>query len=273
MQLFPGTNVELYNTGNERIDYIINVLMSSLLIEYMQLKVYYQVGTRIQNHISQNSYKFHYQHWNKGYQPEVFLNGGQVALNPELYEVDYQNGKIKMLFNLQLGDSVQVTYSFNYFPSFVLQGFIKRSLGTVNTAGQGAISDYTIQTAPQIYDPIIADLALAQCFQKLLLDYDIWKGRLIYAISSQGLYSGSDNIVGQLQTLKRNCQDRAYRTLDNPTFRNRPMLKKPTRAYYRSLMLGNGLMVNNQGTFNGTKLHGIKINKGVYRSGGDSLDV
>lgn len=273
MRLFPGTTVELYQTGNQRMDYIINALMVSLLIQYMQLKVYYQVGTRIHQSISQNSYKFHYQNWNKGYQPQVYLNGGQVALSPELYQVDYQNGKIKMLFNLQLGDNVQVSYSFNYFPSFVLQGFIKRALGTVNTAGQGAITTYDIQNAPTVYDPIISDLALAQCFQKLLLDYDIWKGRLIYAISSQGLYSGSDNIVGQLQTLKRNCQDRAYRTLDNPLFRNKKTLARPTKYYYRSLMMGNGLWTNDHGGFNGTRLHGLKINRGIYHTGGDSLDV
>lgn len=273
MKLFPGTVVDLYNTGNERIDYIINTLMSSLLIEYMQLKVYYETGTRVQQGVSSNTYKFHYQHWNTAYQPEVFLNGGQVALNPENYEVDYQNGRIKMNFDLQIGDSVQVNYSFNYFPAFILQGYIHRALGTVNTAGQSTITEYTLQDAPTYYDPIIADLALAQCFEKLLLDYDIWKGRLIFAISSQNLYGGSDNITSQLQTLKRNCQDRAYRSLDNPTFRAKYMLKKPTRAYYRALMIGNGLRSNEHGGFNGTRLHGLKINSGIYRTGGESLDV
>jgi len=81
-------------------------------------------------------------------------------------------------------DNVQVSYSFNYFPAFVLKGYILRALGTVNTAGQGGVTNYTLEDAPTSYDPIIADLALAQCFEKLLLDYDIWKGRLIYAISS-----------------------------------------------------------------------------------------
>lgn len=272
METFSGTSVALYETGNQRIDYIINELMSSLLIEYMQLKVHYQTGTRLQQQVKANTYKFHYQHWNKPYEPEVFLNGSQTALDPSLYQVDYQNGRVSMNFDLQPGDNVQVSYSFNYFPGFILQGFIKRSLGVVNTAGQGAITNYTIDTCPVQYDAIIADLALANCFEKLLLDYDIWKGRLIYAISSEGLYSGSDNIVGQLQTLKRNCQDRAYKTLDNPLFRNKPLLKAPTKYYYRALMLGNGLRTGEHGGAYG-KIRGIKINKGIYTTGGESLDV
>lgn len=271
MALFTGTNVELYETGNGRIDYIINSLMSSLLIEYMQLKVHYETGTRLQKQIKDNTYKFHYQHWNKGYVPEVFLNGSEIALNPDLYEVDYDNGYITMKFGLEAGDNVQVSYSFNYFPAFVLEGFIRRSLGVVNTAGQGTITTYTLQTAPVEFDSIIADLALANCFEKLLLDYDIWKGRLIYAISSEGLYTGSDNIVSQLQTLKRNCEDRAYRTLDNPMFRTSPVLKRPTSAYYRALMLGNGLRTGEHGGFYG-KIRGLKINKGAYTTG-ENLDV
>lgn len=271
LKLFPGTSVEYYATGNDRIDYIINKLMISLLIEYMQIRIHYETGFLIQEDVKRNTYRFSYQHWNKGCNAEIYLNGNDIALKKELYEIDYENGLVSLKFDIMPGDIVMASYNFNYFPSFLLEGYIERSLGTVNTAGEGAISNYTIDTAPVEYDSIIADLSLAQCFEKLILDYDIWKGRLIYAISPEGIYSGSDNIISQLELLKRNCEDRAYKSLDNPLFRNKPMLKKPTRAYYQSILFGAGLRVGEHGGFYG-KTRGMKINQGIFRTGG-SLDV
>lgn len=261
-----GTYVDAYNSGTIRMDYLLNSLIAPTLIEYMQITINYETGTKM----SQNKYRFTYQNWNTGFVPEVFLNGGAYPLSPDLYTVDYQMGIITLNLEdsssssagvvIDTGDNIQATYNFNYFPLYVLEGFINRAVAVMNTAGVGAINQYTFTTMPTYWDGISADLIVAMCMEKLILEYDMWKGRLVFAISPSGLYESNDNIIAQLEMIKTTATERAYKTLENPRFRVSYALARPTQAYYEALLAGSGSRAKN-GNISYGKLRGAKFNK------------
>ena len=119
--------------------------------------------------------------------------------------------------------------------------------------------------APTNWDGVISDLVSAMCMEKLLLDYDLWKGgRDYFAIGSDSLLSGSGgDVTNQLSTLKRNYEERAYKTMENnPKFRTpNAFLRDLTRFYYQSLLIGSGPSVSPHGYSDYGKLRGIKFNK------------
>lgn len=267
MTVFPGTVVEEFSSEHPRMTYIINKLMSSQMMEYWQLNIFYETG----NKQGANSYKFSYQNWNAPFNTEVYLNGNDTALSSDLYTIDHLNGVVNMNTQLEPGDNVQCSYSFNYFPLYQLEGYILRALSTCNTAGDSMYTNYTIEDAPAIFDGIIADLSIAMCMEKLLLDYDIWKGRLIFAISAEGLYTGSDNITSQLETIKRNCEERAYKSLDNPKLRVGQYISYPTRWYWEAIRSGTGLRTGAHGGAPYGYIRGLRINRGLYTGAGNIL--
>jgi hypothetical protein len=81
----------------------------------------------------------------------------------------------------------------------------------------------------------MTDLAFAQCMEKLLLDYDLWKPRMIFAIGPNDVYGGGGDITGQLETLKQNAEARADKTMDNEKFKSGNYLSPPTQFYYDSI--------------------------------------
>lgn len=271
MATFPSTVVEEFSSENPRITYIINKLMSSQMMEFWQIGIYYETGNRMNHSVKANSYKFSYQNWNVAFEPEVYLNGSDMPLNKDMYVVDFINGIVTLNIDLEPGDNVQCSYNFCYFPLYQLEGYITRALSVCNTAGDSMYTEYTLDNAPAIFDGIMADLSISMCMEKLLLDYDLWKGRLIFAIGAESLYSGSDNISGQLETIKRNCEERAYKSLDNPKLRVGQVLSYPTRWYWEAIHSGIGLRGGMHGNGAYGLVRGLKINKGVYTGAGNLL--
>ena len=256
MATIPGTYIKKIESGNERIDTLVNVLIYPTIAEFEQIMIHYETGTII----GKNLVRFTYSNWNEAYPVELYLNGGSIALNQEQFEVDHQMGKIKLNFDLEPGDSVQATYCFNYFPQAILEGFIYRSIVVANTAGNGNTTTYTIKDIPDGWLGIIADLVVSMCMEKLILEYDLWKGRLIFAISNNGIYEGSDNIVSQLELVKHNAEERAYMSLNNPKLRAANYLAGPTEHYYEALLIGSSARYKN-GSMSYGPLRGAKFNR------------
>ena len=256
MATLPGTYIEAVESGNDRIDLLVNTLVHPTIAEFQQIIINYENGTLL----GKRNVRFTYQNWNKAYPVEIYLNGGEDLLDDSNYTVDHEMGRLTMGFDLEKGDSVLATYCFNYFPYHILQGFIQRAVIVVNTAGQGPTLSYTVETVPSGWLGIIADIVVSMCMEKLILEYDLWKGRLIFAISNNGIYEGSDNIVSQLETVKKNAEDRAYRSLDNPKLRAANYLAKPTEHYYEALLAGSSARYKN-GMVNYGPLRGATFNK------------
>lgn len=255
-------------TGNKMVDTVINNMIMPTIHMFCEIPVYYETGMKQAN----GSYKFSYKNWNDGFVPEVFLNGSDIQLNASQYTVDYENGIITPSFESTSGDNLTCSYNFSWFTISSLQGFIERSLATINYAGQGATTSYTLSDFPEGWYGISADLVIAMCMENLILSYTMWTGKLIFSISANQMYDGSDSIVSQLETIKRNCEERAYKAIDNPQLRANYAISYPTPKYYRAISIGNGIRLGPHGQTGYGKTRGIKYNKMVGMSGSD-LDV
>jgi hypothetical protein len=136
-------------------------------------------------------------------------------------------------------DSVEATYQFDYFPVEVLEGFFNAAVEVVNTGAIGPPTNYKLDGSgtvpPDYWDGVLLDLAFAMAMEKLLLDYDLWKYRLVFAIGPNEVYGGGGDIVGQLETLKSNAESRAARTLENEKFKTGNYLSPPTSIYFQSI--------------------------------------
>lgn len=273
MATIPGSYVRTGLTGIPRIDYIIDVLLAPNLLEYRQICIHHEKATFLAN----KTFKFSYQNWNPDYPVQLFLNNNPNPLAEETdpvppetepttnYTINYEMGQVTFPA-LENGDHLMATYCFDYFPVYVLKGFILKAVETVNTAGNSFASLYSIDNAPSNWDGVISDLVMASCMERLILDYDLWKGRLIFAIGPQNLVDGGGDIVNQLTTVKQNCEDRAYKTIDNENFRNGAKVSLPTQYYYQSLLVGSSTRTAMAGSGNFGPLRGFKQNK-LYGSG------
>lgn len=261
MATLPGTYVRTALSTNIRINAIVDVFMSSTLAEFRQIMIYHERGTSV----ATTKVSFTYKNWNPDFQTQVHLNNSPTPLASGLYTVDNAMAVITIP-TMQPNDNVYATYNFDYFPIYALEGFIAKSVDIINVAPTGAITDYTIDDAPSNWDGVISDLAFAMCMEKLILDYDLWKGRLIFAISPQAISDGSGgDIVSQLETLKRNAEERAFRAFDNPLFKAPHHLSKPTQYYYESLLVGASSR-GQHGMSGFGKLRGFRLNKYLGRS-------
>lgn len=247
---------------------IINHFVVPAISVFCQIPVYYEVGQRQLN----GNYQFTYGNWRPSVIPEVFLNGNDNQLNPSNYEIDYCNGIVRPKFQTQSGDNLMCSYNFSWFTTDMLTSYVIRSLSTINYAGNGATTNYTLKDLPQGFYGISADLVIAMCMENLILSYTMWVGKLIFAISANQLFDGSDNIISQLETIKHNCEDRAYKAIENPQMRAAYTTVGPTPAYWRSISIGNGVRMSPHGTRNSTKLRGMKFNRITGMTGPD-LDI
>lgn len=256
MATIPGTYVELVDCGVDNLNILCNDLVHPTIAGYQQIQINYETATMV----SRRSARFTYGWWNRAFPPEVHLNGGEVPLDASLFTPDYEMGRMEFGFDLSMGDSVMATYNFSYFPFQVLKGFAERALGTINTANPSAVQSYTLKDLPVGLLGVAADLVIAMCMERLLLDYDLWKGRLIFAIGNNALYEGGGDIVGQLETVKHNAENRAYKSIDNPKLFADNTLARPTDYYYTALLTGSGLRYKN-GNLSYGPLRGAKFNR------------
>jgi len=239
---------------------IINTMVYPQIWMFCEIMVHYEVCNRA----SDGAYHFTYHHWNRAYPPQVFLNGSDMPLDGSLYEVNYDEGYITPKFAATTGDNLICTYNFSWFTPETLASYIYRSIGTINYHGQGAVTNYTVETLPESFYGIAADLAVAMCCENLLLSITVFYGRLWLAFTGNDLYGGGGgDVASQLETIKRNSEDRAYAQLENERTRAPYHLSKPTPAYWRSISMGTGIRPGPHGQIGYGKLRGIKINKGT----------
>lgn len=256
VQYFPATYVKLKQLQSERQNNIIDNYLTPSIIEYRQITIHHQVAARIYG----NEFKLSYQNWNDN-EIYVFLNNNPIRLDSDMYSVDRQYGKIFLNFECTAADNIMCTYNFDYFPSHVLHGFLQRAVSQINAGPVGTMSNYTLQNCPQYWDGLIADYAYTYCLDRLILDYDIWKGKLIFSISPQGLADGSDNIISQLQSQRSSAWQRINITINNPKFKAKQALAYPTQHYIDGIspfgrypgMSGNGVT--------GGRFRGLVINR------------
>ena len=160
-------------------------------------------------------------------------------------------------------DTVEINYVFDYFGTSVQEGFLTAAISFVNMSAVGPPTSFTIENAPTNWEGVITDLAYAMAIERLLLDYDLWRYRLVFAVGPNELEGGSGaDISNQLTTLKQNAEDRANTAMQNEKFKTGNYLAPPTRFYYAAIRgLGMGVGGSHGIAFLGGKLNGWKPNK------------
>ena len=258
MSTFPNTYIQTGLSPSPRINYIVDNLLTPYLIPYRQAQVYDEVATLMNDGMS---WKTVYNNWNPTAPFNVRKNKAPTYLNPaQVTSMDPILGAFQ-IGPVARGDNVLISYNFDYFGIGVLTGFIIKAVDIINSAGQGSATNYNIDTAPSNWDGVISDMALAECMEKLISDYNMWYGRLIFAIGATATDDGSggSDIVSGLTTLKTNAEERAQKSLDNPRFKYPNVASLPTQYYYQAIRgFGNSSAHNIQ---NYGKTRGYKSNR------------
>jgi hypothetical protein len=252
MATFPGSYVPINAHSIDRINAIVDNMVTPRLLNFRQITVYDEKATNV----GINAWKLSYPTWNVAFPIQVNLNGQPVTPTA----VDYIMGNITLTASQDNGDVVNTTYNIDWFSIGILAGFIFQAIDVINNSGQASsATSYTINDAPTNWDGVIADLVCAQAMEKLLLDYDLWNGRLIFSIGANNLEDGGGDITSSLETLKANYEERANIALNNEKFKIGNLLAPPTSTYYAAVRgIGRGGM---HGGANYGKLRGWKTNK------------
>lgn len=248
---YASTYIPINQSGNEKLDYIIDSMLTPRLLLFRQIEV---SDEQLRLETDRVTWKTLWGNILPG--APIVVNRAGERLKPGQFTVDNEFGRItfgdvndageivagEATIPMSYGNGkpaidVTANYVFDYFPNGVLSGFIQNALGIVNTAVvESAPTSYTVETFPEAWGGVLTDLAFALCMERLLLDYDLWKGRLIFAIGADQLLEGAGgDIVGQLTTLKQNSEQRAYRTLENPRFKAGFYVSAPTPYYWRAV--------------------------------------
>ena len=251
---------------NGKITYIINSMVLPHIWFFCEIQTYYEIGARQRD----GAYKFTYGNWNDSFEPEVFLNGSATQLNPSMYDIDYDKGIIHPKFDPAPGDNLMCSYNFSWFNDDTLASYVLRSIGTINYYGNGAVTNYTIDDLPEGFYGVSADLCVAMCCEHLILAQTMWAGKLIFSISANDLYNGNGgDVASQLESMKRNAEDRAYGVLNNEKARAPQKVTRPTPAYWRAVTMGNGIRPGPHGQFGYGKTRGWKLNRMTGMTGPD----
>lgn len=237
MPVITGTYIPTLLSTNDRTNLIIDTYLSPRLIPFRQVVIYDERGTLLNNG---QTWKVTYGNWNSAYLEQINLNNQLVQQTFE-YTLDRIFGTIRFAIPSNPGDVVNVTYCFDYFGIAVLEGFVRQAFDLINTMAFGPASTYTFDTAPDYWNGVIAEWSYILALEKLILDYDMWIGRLIFALP--GMEDVSD-IVSVLQSLKAEAESRATKIMDNERFKIPPTLSPPTSVYYSAVRgVGRGGIV------------------------------
>jgi len=261
MATYSGTFIPTGASANSRINRVVDTYLTPRLMGFRQIEMYEEPATLMRD---QATWKVSFGNWLSGYDWKVRKNG-QPLLAADVTIVSYLLGTFTagtpdLSGDNRPQDTIEVTYQFDYFPIAVLEGFIYQAVQHINTAAFGPPTGFTIDTAPDYWDSAIADFAFAVCMEKLLLDYDLWKYRLIFAIGPNEVEGGGGDIVSQLETLKQNAEARLEQSINNEKFKSGNYLAVPTVYYFDSIR-GIGSSGRHGVPFVGGRLRGWRPNR------------
>lgn len=256
MAYFPGTYIPTDASSTARANYIIDNMLLPRIMNYRQLRIFDEKPNLLDDNAT---WKCTYSSWTDA--PILVVKNGLRLPSSGYTSLDRVYGTFKT-GTLKRGDDVRVSYEFDYFPVKVLEGILAMAVSIINTSAVGNPTEYTLSNAPTSWDGLIADLALAQCMERLIIDFTLWKGRLIFAIGNDLLTGGGGDITSALETIKTNAENRANKALDNPQLKSPNMVAPPTVYYYQSLIIGgSSRQGKNTSPTQYGKMHGMTINK------------
>ena len=264
MAYYPGTYIEIGVGSTAKFSHLVDDLMTPRLMSFRRI----HIDDEPCNLKSDGrTWYTVFGQWLQGERITIRKNGLMLYLDTtEVTNIDYVYGSFQAGVPDVDGqrasrDVVEASYVFDYFPQTVLEGILTAAVSIVNTTAVGPPTSYTIDTAPTNWEGVIVDVAFAMCMEKLLLDYDLWRYRLVFAIGPNEMEGGGSDIASQLTTLKQNAEARSNKAMENPKFKCGNYLAPPTNIYFSSIR-GFGGSVGGHGVpFVTGRLRGWKPNR------------
>lgn len=248
MATLSGTYIPTANTGSVRKNSILDSMLSLRLERFRQLKVHDEEINWASNPLQSIWYP-----WLIAAPIEAVRNSLRVGVESAagtLTVVNAEYGKFDVSPSLDRGETLYITYQFDYFPDPILSSLIDISVDILNAAEPG--TNYNLSSAPAKWDGAIAEQAYVLALEKLILDDLLWKTRLIFA--------DPDSVVSQLESALSGSRDRLNNII-LPALKKEPYVSAPTWVYYDAIRMGGGRS-GYHGQFVGYgKTRGIRINR------------
>lgn len=265
MSVFAGTYIPTGLGTTAKFSHLVDDLLTPRLMSFRMIHIHDEPCNLKPDRVT---WYTTFGNWLQGERIVIRKGGMMLDMATEVSDIDYVYGTFKSgtpdLDGQRISrDLLDIDYVFDYFPEAVLEGFITAAVSIINTSAVGPATSYTVDSAPTNWEGVIVDLAFAMCMEKLLLDYDLWRYRLVFAIGPNEMEGGGGDIASQLTTLKQNAEQRAEKALDNPKFKCGNYLSPPTTMYFSSIRGFGGSSGGHGVPFVTGRLRGWKANKYV----------
>ena len=258
---FPGTNIATNLLSSENANDIVDNYLSFRFLMFRQITIY-EERCVLKNDLA--TWKTTYGNWNSAADLTIRKNGVNLA-NSSVTNIDYVKGTFRV-GTPDLGldnkprDVVEATYEWDYFPTSTLSMLCDQALNQINVQAIGPVTGYKIDQIPLPWKAVIADIASAMMITRLLTDYNLWKWRLVYAITPGEVEGGGSDVVAQLESQKQTYEQNARMATQNPLFKCGQHIAYPTAYYYQAIR-GMGSSVGAHGIpFVGGRLRGWQQN-------------
>lgn len=261
--VYPGTYIPTGVGSSAKMTHLVDDLLTPRLLGFRMIHIHDEPVELKSDRVTWYTV---FGNWLQGEKITIRKNGMMLDLGTEVTDIDYVYGTFKAgtpdIDGQRVSrDTMEATYVFDYFPQSVLESFLTAAVSMINTSAVGPATSYTVDNAPTNWEGVMVDLAYAQAIERLLLDYDLWRYRLVFAVGPNEVEGGGGDITGTLTTLKQNAEQRAEKTLDNPKFKCGNYLAPPTTLYF-SAIRGFGASAGAHGVpFIAGRLRGWKVNK------------
>jgi hypothetical protein len=243
-----GTYIDHSNTGNTRKDSLIDTMITPRIMRFRQLHIYRGEQFGYQKNPIQSVYS----NWLVGAPLKAWRNSLHVNDDTDagvLNIVDAKLGLFEVDPVLDRGETLMVSYYFDYFPDYILSSLIDQAMSFINA--HEPASTYNYSDSPRSWDGMIAEQVYALCLERLLLDVTLWEGRLIF--------SAPDDMVSQLTSALEGTRGRIPDLVHE--MKKMPYVSPPTFAYYDAIRMGGSRIGFHGSTLGYGKTRGIHINR------------
>jgi len=264
--VFPGTYIPTGVASSATFNHLIDGLMTPRLMSFRQICIHDEPCNLSPDDLL--TWGVTFGNWLQD-APLRMRKNGILLPSASVTNINYDNGTFQAGVvdtgaDTRPRDTMEASYWVDYFRPEILEGFYTAAVSIINTTAFGPPTSYTIATAPTNWEGVLTDLAFAMCMEKLLLDYDLWRYRLLFAIGPSEIDGGGGDVVSQLETLKTNAEQRADNAMQNEKFKTGNYLAPPTRFYFDSIHGGGGSSGAHGIPFLTGRLRGYKPNQGPY---------
>jgi hypothetical protein len=237
MSVFPGTQIPTGLGTTAKFSHLVDDLLTPRLMAFRQIHIDDEPCNLKPDRVT---WFTTFGNWLQGANLTIRKGGMMLDMTTEVTDISYVYGTFKAgtpdLDGQRVSrDVLEASYVFDYFTEPVMEGLITAAVSIINTTAVGPPTSYTVDSAPTNWEGVIVDLAYAMCMEKLLLDYDLWRYRLVFAIGPNEVEGGGGDIASQLTTLKQNAEQRAEKAMENPKFKCGNYLAPPTNYYFSAI--------------------------------------